>query len=177
MYSEGIDTESTDSNRFINRFGVIHLNDAAENDSYLYSIRITIPYEVHTALRTLGVKGYFIVRQKRIPTIVAQGFTLPWDKEAKVPIVTYYGYRLLSDNFINTGKELLKANWFFVESFLRQCSMEMGNDNSARKDVDEWKLNREVLNEYYSRLHYIPYMAIDTEMVKRNADSGSDANW
>lgn len=177
MYSEGIDTESSDNNRFINRFGVIHLNDAAENDSYLYSIRITIPYEVHTALRTLGVKGYFIVRQKRIPTIVAQGFTLPWDKEAKVPIVTYYGYRLLSDNFINTGKELLKENWFFVESFLRQCSMEMGNDNSARKDVDEWKLNREVLNEYYSRLHYIPYVAVDTEMVKRNAGSGSEENW
>jgi hypothetical protein len=25
---------------------------------------------------------------------MCQGYTLPWDKEAKIPIVTYYGTRL-----------------------------------------------------------------------------------
>ena len=41
----------------------------------------------------LKIKGFFIVRQKRIPTILAQGFTMPWDKEAKTPIIEYWDRR------------------------------------------------------------------------------------
>jgi len=41
---------------------------------------------------TYCIKGFFIVRQKRIPTILAQGFTLPWDKESKVPVIEYWGH-------------------------------------------------------------------------------------
>jgi hypothetical protein len=38
----------------------------------------------------LGIKRFFIVRKKRIKTILAQGFTMPWDKESHLPIVEYW---------------------------------------------------------------------------------------
>ena len=62
--------------------------------NYLYSIGVYINQKIVSQLRNkYCIKGFFIVRQKRIPTILAQGFTMPWDKEAKVPIIEYWGTR------------------------------------------------------------------------------------
>lgn len=78
----------------INIRGVIHLNDIWDhhtNDDYIYSLGIKINQEIQEYLtQKLGIKGFFIVRKKRIKTILAQGFTMPWDKESHLPIVEYW---------------------------------------------------------------------------------------
>ena len=61
--------------------------------NYIYNLGVYIHEKLITELKKYCVKGFFIVRQKRIPTILAQGFTMPWDKEAKVPIIEYWGKR------------------------------------------------------------------------------------
>lgn len=78
----------------INIRGVIHLNDIWDhhtNDDYIYSLGVKINQEIQEYLtEKLGIKGFFIVRKKRIKTILAQGFTMPWDKESHLPIVEYW---------------------------------------------------------------------------------------
>lgn len=78
----------------INIRGVIHLNDVWDhhtNDDYIYSLGVSINAEIQKYLtEKLGIKGFFIVRKKRIKTILAQGFTMPWDKESHLPIVEYW---------------------------------------------------------------------------------------
>lgn len=150
-----------ESDEQLNVRGVIHFNDQNETDSFVYGIKVIIPDEVVTKLQELGIKGYFIVRQKRIPTIMCQGYTLPWDKEAKIPIVTYQGFRDLARNF-NINETLPETKQYFVESFLRQCSEETSSD---WQDADETELCRQITNKYYPRLHYILKEAIDAKMV------------
>ena len=82
----------------INIRGVIHLNDVWDdhtNNDYIYSLGVKINQEIQEYLtQKLGIKGFFIVRKKRIKTILAQGFTMPWDKESHLPIVEYWAKSL-----------------------------------------------------------------------------------
>ena len=83
QFSDTQDLSTTQEN------GISYYSDSK---SYIYGIKIVIPEDVREYLKeVLQIKGYMIVRQKRIPTIACQGYTLPWDKEAKIPIITYYG--------------------------------------------------------------------------------------
>lgn len=54
-------------------------------------------------LKRFGVKGYFFVRQKRIPTILCQGVSLAIDKASSIPM-------------LNDGK----SSTYFSEGFLNQ---------------------------------------------------------
>lgn len=83
----------------INAKGVLRINDSDSNQSEdrweLYNIGVFLSPELISKLKNkYCIKGFFITRQKRIPTVLAQGYTLPWDKEAKVPIIEFWG-RLL----------------------------------------------------------------------------------
>ena len=54
----------------------------------LLSINFYMPSQLINYLKTkYQIQGWFFVRQKRIPTILAQGWTLPMDKEASVPCI------------------------------------------------------------------------------------------
>ena len=54
----------------------------------LLAINFYMPEDLITYLKTkYQIQGWFFVRQKRIPTILAQGWTLPIDRGASVPCV------------------------------------------------------------------------------------------
>ena len=67
---------------------VIQYNSQAVKPLY-FDVEITD--EIQRALSELHVKGYFIVRQKRIPTIVSQGFSIGVDNASYIPMVNYNG--------------------------------------------------------------------------------------
>ena len=167
-----------DSNAY-NKYGVIHFNDLQPSDDYLYSIGIDLPTNFENVLQSLGIKGYFFVRQKRIPTIACQGYTLPWDKEAKIPILTYYGKRIgtldenIEDNINNDYSSISGTRRrYVVESFMTQIGNEInrGKVDSDKGDVysleDVKKNVRNITHTYYTRLHYIPSWAIDYPMIR-----------
>lgn len=166
QFSDTQDLSTTQEN------GISYYSDSK---SYIYGIKIVIPEDVREYLKeVLQIKGYMIVRQKRIPTIACQGYTLPWDKEAKIPIVTYYGKRRIGtlDPYIDGGEKdsdishlySLKRR-YFVESFLKQVGQE------GKKEDDEKELfPSKVDNTYYSRLHYILDYMIDAPMTTVSPD-------
>lgn len=173
-----------------NRRGVIHINDtsdAIKENEYVYSIKINVPEEVETDLIKRGIKGMFFVRQKRIPTIAAQGYTLPWDKEAKVPIVEYLDKRIEPSttpkiwhtywNETDQFEGKMKAQWgrrYFVESFLTQFGP--GGRHLSQDNGEDYNYpgDRAVINDYKSRLHDILYLTIDDKMVTVNNDEDSE---
>lgn len=155
----------------LNARGVVRINYDERKFKYegrdpedlikLYNLGVYIPSELISELKNkYCIKGFFIVRQKRIPTILAQGFTLPWDKESKVPIVEYWGrglqYKRGRDEILNSSdftdykdylkyydetynikeqsdedKKFLLHKMYFVESFLRQSGHETDDDHEA----------------------------------------------
>lgn len=95
-----------------NSRGVIRFNHHIGNETQktynIYQLRVIIPEEVFDYLKNYcGIKGLFFVRQKRIPTILAQGLTVPIDPEARVPLIYYNSndkevYK--NESFISQGK-------------------------------------------------------------------------
>ena len=183
-----------------NRRGVIHINDTSEDigeKEYVYSIKINVPTKVEEALIARGVKGMFFVRQKRIPTIAAQGYTLPWDKEAKIPIVEYLDYRLMPTNAGdpwhtkwdekssshngNGNKKITDLDMttklqrcYFVESFMAQFGP--GGRHMAQNDGEDqgYVGDRAIINDYKPRLHDILFLTIDTPMIGTAAEEDEE---
>lgn len=124
VYLETDNNYTTINDNKYNIRGVVHINDSEtpnptlpyyDKTSYIYNIQINIPNDVKKYLQEdLKIKGFFIVRQKRIPTIVCQGFTLPWDKEAKVPVIEYWGINNLRLDENDSKKALKQFNQIYL---------------------------------------------------------------
>ena len=61
--------------------------------------------EVIKELKEYKVKGYFIVRQKRIPTIVAQGLSIGVDNSSYIPMIKY-GEQFETEGFLTKNRLL-----------------------------------------------------------------------
>ena len=90
-----MDSSGNKTDDLENSMGVIRINSKnfaqiTGSEESLNSIpiglRIAIDSEAYTILKQ-KVKGFFIVRQKRIPTILAQGITIGLDKNAYTPLL------------------------------------------------------------------------------------------
>ena len=60
------------------------------DDNTIIGIQFQIPNEVITFLKeTLGIRGLFFVRQKRIPNIITQCYLLPHDNILEAPVIRF----------------------------------------------------------------------------------------
>ena len=95
-----------------NAKGVIRISSSgitqiqgSDNKGTLHStpigLRIAFDRDALKILKT-KVKGFFIVRQKRIPTILAQGITIGLDKNAYIPLL-YTDYSKIDNTKCDTG--------------------------------------------------------------------------
>lgn len=115
-----------------NAKGVVRFT-LADEDNYIINtnsvtplgVRFYMPDDVITELRK-HCKGYFIVRQKRIPTVLAQALTIGLDKNAYVPLIpvadndsepTYITERFIKDD--------LSLNPYFKEHLYKQPSSQV----------------------------------------------------
>ena len=83
-------------NSFYNRNGVFKnpeqdvntkVQDYTNKQIKPWYYQFTINEDLQNKLQTLGVKGYFIVRQKRVPTILCQGMSISIDKTSHTPML------------------------------------------------------------------------------------------
>lgn len=97
-----------DNSRLENSKGVIRINDINVNGFHVFNIGIAVPKEITEYLQG-KVKGFFFVRQKRIPTILCQALTMGFDKTSGSQLI-YYGGKYLAESFIN-GYGVLTDNY------------------------------------------------------------------
>ena len=89
-----------------NALGVISLNADVSNEQEIFSINFKIDPEAITYLKeNLKIRGFFFVRQKRIPTILCQAYTIGLDNQSRTPVLPisntdYVAERFLDDNQI-----------------------------------------------------------------------------
>ena len=86
--------------------GDIQIYDHDAEKTYPWGFKISFPEGLREKLRSLGIKGFFIVRQKRIPTILCQGLSIGIDRAGHVPIIPVWdeekgGFSYITESFIN----------------------------------------------------------------------------
>lgn len=137
-----------------NAKGVLRINTDSDSRK-VYGIGIAIPTEVSEYLNTL-VQGLFIVRQKRIPTILAQAYVMPRDLEAEVPLINYGG-SYIAERFLDNDRKL-------NESYLPRLYTisDMTRVNRSAKVA--------ICPEYDVRQSYFNHLFTGTEYVVRKAD-------
>lgn len=137
-----------------NAKGVLRINTDSDSRK-VYGIGIAIPTEVSEYLNTL-VQGLFIVRQKRIPTILAQAYVMPRDLEAEVPLINYGG-SYIAERFLDNDRKL-------NESYLPRLYTisDMAKVNRSAKVA--------ICPEYDVRQSYFNHLFTGTEYVVRKAD-------
>lgn len=137
-----------------NAKGVLRINTDSDSRK-VYGIGIAIPTEVSEYLNTL-VQGLFIVRQKRVPTILAQAYVMPRDLEAEVPLINYGG-SYIAERFLDNDRKL-------NESYLPRLYTisDMARVNRSAKVA--------ICPEYDVRQSYFNHLFTGTEYVVRKAD-------
>lgn len=84
-----ISEETKGSCNFENSKGVVMFKSSEDTDK-VFSVDMVIPSEVRTELSKY-VKGYFFVRQPRVPIVLAQGITIGINKESGTPTIPTKG--------------------------------------------------------------------------------------
>ena len=102
-------TESNDISplELENAKGVVSLNyEVGDGTQKVYGIDIKVDNDTLDYLKNnLKIKGFFFVRQKRIPTTLCQAYTIGIDKQNNTPVLPIYeGY--VAERFINNDKIL-----------------------------------------------------------------------
>lgn len=70
--------------------------------------KINFPIEVINELKNHKIKGAFIVRQKRIPTIIGQGLSIGVDSTSYIPML-YDGQKYITEGFLSSNRLLLDS--------------------------------------------------------------------
>ena len=144
----------TSSLNLENAKGVIRIKDNG-NFSSVLGINIKVSREVIEYLHnTLGVNGFFFVRQKRIPTTICQAYTIGVDKQSNTPVIP-----------IN--------NEYITESFLSEDRV-LTNDNAQhRRTIQEFLVREEaaICPEYDINSPYLNTLFTGTDFViQKSAD-------
>ena len=147
-----------------NAKGVIRFTDSDNTMNYVYGIGFYISDEVKNELIKLGIKGYFFVRQKRIPTILAQAFTIGLDQIAHIPLIPYNN-KYLAERFIDNGGYLDAT---YQQRLYEEDSV---NKNKIAAICPEFMYNQQYYNQFFTGTQYpIKACAYSSELERTSYD-------
>lgn len=128
---EGI--EAINGGAYENSRGVVSLDPSMDTDK-IYALDVRVDNQTIQELKKY-VKGYFFVRQKRIPTILAQGITIGVDKVSNTPTIpTCNGFLSdLSDSLDTSYVETSDINGinYISEGFLSRYLFQLKKKSSS----------------------------------------------
>ena len=143
--SQGPDT-------YENSKGVVRINDSdLEHNFPIYGIDFKIPIQVIQHLENnCNVKGLFFVRQKRIPLIIAQTYTMYKDQESNLPCIDCEG-NVFIESFLEPSRVLNYDNYQF-----RKYSLEPRHYEKQRRIglCPEYIIDQPHLNSLFQGTKY-----------------------
>lgn len=150
--------EGTSQIQLENAKGVIHIDHP--DFSTVIGLNFKVDKKVLTYLReTKKIKGYFFVRQKRIPTTLCQAYTIGIDKESHTPVLP-----------VNVDEKLQ----YITESFLSQDENDkkiLTHDLYRRKYIlepQQVSVQGAICPEYDVNSSYLNTLFSASELVCRN---------
>lgn len=94
-----------------NSKGVVKIPESGSTDIYSIGFKIdSESAEIINHLKTLGIRSFFFVRQRRIPTILGQGFTIGVDKHSHTPVIPYDN-KFIAEGFLSKEKPRLSHDY------------------------------------------------------------------
>ena len=108
FYEDSFLLKKGNTQKIENSKGVVQIDRTQANDNgfSIFGINFTVDESVLKVLKEIGIKGYFFVRQKRIPTTLCQTLIMGIDPESRTPIIP-----------ITTNSS---ENKYITESFISQ---------------------------------------------------------
>lgn len=82
------------------------VNSSDDRRLYPIGIKFSIRKEILEVLRKYGIKGYYFVRQKRIPNFIAQGYSVGISKYAHIPML-FDNDKYFTDGILYKNEEKL----------------------------------------------------------------------
>lgn len=155
-----------------NAKGVLRINTDSDSRK-VYGIGIAIPTEVSEYLNTL-VQGLFIVRQKRIPTILAQAYVMPRDLEAEVPLINYGG-SYIAERFLDNDRKL---NESYLPRLYTISDMARVNRSAKVAICPEYDVSQSYFNHLFTGTEYVVRKAdIQPSMTTLSRDIYNDRHY
>lgn len=108
QYYTIINEDDTQTKKYENAKGVVRF--PATEFKNVCGINFIVDDEVIKYLKEeLGIRGFFFVRQKRIPTLLCQAYTIGIDNESHTPVIPYNG-KYIAESFLTEYKEISDDN-------------------------------------------------------------------
>ena len=137
-----------------NSKGVIKINssDISASNPQVYSISIIVPDTILNYLQNkLNVKGLFFVRQKRIPLIITQAYTMYKDQESNLPILSVNNNQYI-ESFLSNDRILTDT----YQDRLFQLTDSTQYQNQRRMGLcPEYITNQAYLNSLFQGTKYV----------------------
>lgn len=167
-----------------NAKGVIFIGRGCIQDpKSIIGINVTIEEELIDELRKCGIQGFFIVRQKRIPTTLCQAYTIGIDPESHTPILPI-GDKFITESFIsqdkssefcenkNDANRLEKDPKILTHDLdSRLLSIESKEVKNYAAICPEYDINSPYFNSLFTGSEFIVKEALDSYTSHLNKDS------
>lgn len=144
--------------------GVVRIKDDSEATNYqIYSIKFKLQHseECIKQLKKLSIKGFFFVRQRRIPTTLCEAFMIGVDKNSHTPVIPYNG-KYISESFLcqDPIKETISAfgikvkengeRRYLLQDYTRRLIETNSTDIDSAALCPEYDVNSPYLNSLFN---------------------------
>lgn len=170
-------TDFLDLSTFSNTGGVFRFSkdnnviDYDNSEVHPIGLQFEIPEKVLNELKTFNIKGFYFVRQKRIPNFIAQGYSIGVDKASSIPTLrndpegaitaSYQSEsfisksRLLSTDYksrIITSNTISSSGLLCIDAYLNKSVQALFNGSLFKLQRQQQFKN--TLNNFNTRIYY-----------------------
>ena len=130
-----------------NAKGVISISNEKEERVSIYGLNIKLQDRQNCikALQDLGIRGYFFVRQKRIPTTLCEAFVIGVDKQSHTPVIPY-NKEYISESFLSQTPNAQMLSHEYMDHIIK---VDRANINTAAI-CPEYDINSPYLNTLFN---------------------------
>ena len=130
-----------------NAKGVISISNEKEERVSIYGLNIKLQDRQNCikALQDLGIRGYFFVRQKRIPTTLCEAFVIGVDKQSHTPVIPY-NKEYISESFLSQAPNAQMLSHEYMDHIV---NVDRANINTAAI-CPEYDINSPYLNTLFN---------------------------
>ena len=130
-----------------NAKGVISISNEKEEKVSIYGLNIKLQDRQNCikALQDLGIRGYFFVRQKRIPTTLCEAFVIGVDKQSHTPVIPY-NKEYISESFLSQTPNAQMLSHEYMDHIVK---VDRANINTAAI-CPEYDINSPYLNTLFN---------------------------
>lgn len=165
QYDDNYSVQLSTDKEICNAKGVVRISykpDKTDEQVQVLGINFKVNPEVLKYLySTLKVKGFFFVRQKRIPTTICQAYTIGIDTESHTPVLPIKDNKFLAESFLSQSKNEEDQRKLTHEFEQHKYNLDPYQVTATAAICPDYDVNRAYLNTLFSA----------SELVCRDSDT------